>query len=121
MHTTAETSDVFDSLTIQQMLADFGAEALSELMECFACDVAKAEAELVRGDADADVSALKSVAHSVKGTAGLYGASRLVDEASRLDALCAMADPMVLHEQVEIVRAACRQTIDLSAKYRVAP
>ena len=115
-----EASDVFDPLTIHQMLVDFGAEALSELMECFACDIAKAETELVRRNADADVSAIKYIAHSVKGTAGLYGASRLAEEAARLDALCALSDPMVVHQQVEIVRVACRQTIDDSAKYRVA-
>ncbi len=119
MRTKLQSSEVFDPLTIQQMLADFGAEALSELMECFVHDVSKAEAELVRCDVIADVAALKNIAHSVKGTAGLYGATRLAAEASRLDAMCALADPTVLHTQVVIVRSACWQTINDSTKYRL--
>ncbi len=115
-----DPSDIFDPLTLRQMLADFGAVALSELMDCFAGNVAQAEEELAQGDAEIDLVALRRVAHNVKGTAAMYGALRLAAEASKLNDLCAAADAASLHQQVQILRHVCRETIDQSTQYRPA-
>ncbi len=115
-----DAADLFDPLTVRQMLVDFGTAALSELMERFAGDIAKVEVELMKHEAEADVEELKRIAHTVKGTAAMYGARRLAMEASMLNELCTAESLSSVHAQVKFLRFVCRETIIHCTNYHRA-
>ena len=117
-HPQSVVSDAFDASTVQEMRDNLGDVTLSQLMACFADDVARAEAELHERDAQADVNGLKSIARNLKGMAGQYGARKLALEASMLENLCAENDTDGLQEKARLVRSLCRQTIVDTFKYR---
>ena len=117
-HLQTVVADAFDASVVQQMRDTLGDATLSRLMECFADDVGKAEAELDQRHAQSDVNGLMWAARNLRGTAGQYGARDLARAASMLDDLCVANNKDDLQAKVRLVRSLCRQAIIETFKYR---
>ena len=105
------TPCVLNSHVIDEMIAGLGVLPTGKLIECFLDDVRKIESLLPATSAAPDLKILVFLAHSMKGTADMYGASRLAMEAATLHGMCRSGDMACIEESIRCFRAACRSTI----------
>jgi HPt (histidine-containing phosphotransfer) domain-containing protein len=94
---------VFEEL---RELADTLADGfLADLLEQFMQETQPLLAELRHAVHDGDASAVRRVAHSIKGSSGQLGGLRLASSCARLEALAAAVDLPVPAVQVELQEA----------------
>jgi protein-histidine pros-kinase len=71
-------------------------EIVQQLLAVFFRDVDRTLGDLRRAAAGRDFARLREVAHSIKGSVGLFGAARATDAALRLEVLVRDASPAAL-------------------------
>ncbi len=74
--------------SVGELIDDLGPTATGELLDLFAAHVSQTIARLHRGSNEKSLAALGRIAHTMKGTAGCYGAVELRETSSRLATAC---------------------------------
>lgn len=77
---------------IVELVDELGPQATRELLGVFISHVEETLRQLERVEACNDLPELRRIAHTIKGTAGCYGAAGLCDEARRLERACQEGD-----------------------------
>ena len=117
MQVETKSHDSFDPASVQRMLLALGDDTVSQLMVHFAADVRRSEADLAGCEAVADFRGIRFAAHSLKGTASMFGAQQLARECAKLEAICNANDIANLRAQVRLARSLCRQVVTDSTQY----
>jgi two-component system, sensor histidine kinase and response regulator len=110
MHATAD-GDVLDQAIIGEMRSHYGREAWVELLELFITDSHTLVSKIGDAVAGRDPIALRDAVHSLRGSAGTFGAARVVELCAQLEALDVADDPGGVSERAADLERALEQTV----------
>ena len=97
--------------TVAELIVDLGPTETSELLGLFAAHVSQTIARLHRGGDDNSLAALGRIAHTMKGTAGCYGATELRETSSRLAIACQTEDRNAANALLGRFEHQCQHTL----------
>ncbi len=99
----ADTSDVADLGEAREM---FGGdeEVIQQLLNAFFRDFDRTREKLRLAGAEKDFPCLAEIAHSIKGSVGLFGARRVTDAARQIETAARAADPAACGALLELLQ-----------------
>jgi two-component system, sensor histidine kinase and response regulator len=106
----ATGEDVLDRAIIGELRSHHGRAALTELMQLFTTDSRALLAKIGDAVRGKDASTLAEAAHSLKGSAGTFGAVRVAELCAELETLDPAADPDGASSLVEELKRTLEQT-----------
>ena len=98
-------------VTVSEMICDLGPTATSELLDEFAAHVSQTISRLHHGGDDNSLATLGRIAHTMKGTAGCYGATALCETSSRLAIACQAQDRLTAGALLGQFEYLCQNTL----------
>jgi HPt (histidine-containing phosphotransfer) domain-containing protein len=96
---------------VAELVPEIGADAAGDLLETFIEHVTNVLQELPGDDEPPELTQLAQVAHTMKGTAGCYGAMSLSDLSARLHAACCSRQEDQVRALLGPFLRRCRDTV----------